>query len=351
MARSGLPVTHELLDEFPPGQALSHVRGMLVHSGVIAERNEYLERITPWLDQLLEHRPAHHVRLIRPFAHWHVLLRARRNARQRRITYGSSEFVKSRIRSALHFLTWLDGQEKSLDTLRQEDIDRWLVSGPHERYAVRCFMDWAVRRGIVGSITVPAPRHGHPVRFIDEDRYTQLLRRCVNDVDLPVDVRVAGALVLLFGVTVQRVLQLRLEDLNCGNGSIDIRLGDKPVRLPPRLAQLVLELAESPRDRSAVSRAVGTTQFLFPGRVPGRPAHAAAFANKLNRHEIKITEVRNTARITLALDLPAAVLADLFDMHINTAVRWVQRAKRDWSTYIAARAEDLNHEWRPQRLT
>jgi hypothetical protein len=83
-----------------------------------------------------------------------------------------------------------------------------------------------------------------------------------------------------------------------------------------------------------------------PGRVPGRPAHAAAFANKLNRHGIKITAVRNTARITLALDLPAAVLADLFDMHINTAVRWVHRAKRDWSSYIAARAEDLNPNWR-----
>jgi len=38
------------------------------------------------------------------------------------------------------------------------------------------------------------------------------------------------------------------------------------------------------------------------------------------------------------------VLADLFDMHINTAVRWVHRAKRDWSSYIATRAEDLNHK-------
>jgi hypothetical protein len=135
---------------------------------------------------------------------------------------------------------------------------------------------------------------------------------------------------------------------NRGNDRIDLTLGDNPVRRPPRLAQLVLELADSPRDRSAVGR-VGATQFLFPGRVPGRPAHAAAFANKLNLHDIKITAVRNTARITLALDLPAAVLADLFDMHINTAVRWVQRAKRDWSSYIATRAEDLNHKGRPQR--
>ncbi|MFC5252210.1 hypothetical protein [Streptomyces nigrescens] len=36
-----------------------------------------------------------------------LILRARRNARRRRITYGSSEFVKSRIRTALQFLSWL----------------------------------------------------------------------------------------------------------------------------------------------------------------------------------------------------------------------------------------------------
>jgi len=38
------------------------------------------------------------------------------------------------------------------------------------------------------------------------------------------------------------------------------------------------------------------------------------------------------------------VLADLFDMHINTDVCWVHRAKRDWSSYIATRAEELNHK-------
>jgi hypothetical protein len=27
-------------------------------------------------------------------------------------------------------------------------------------------------------------------------------------------------------------------------------------------------------------------------------------------------------------------------MHINTAVRWVKRARRDWASYLAARALD-----------
>lgn len=50
------------------------------------------------------------------------------------------------------------------------------------------------------------------------------------------------------------------------------------------------------------------------------------------------TAPRNGALAALAADLPAAVLADLLGMHINTAVRWVKYVGRDWADYIAARA-------------
>jgi hypothetical protein len=42
----------------------------------------------------------------------------------------------------------------------------------------------------------------------------------------------------------------------------------------------------------------------------------------------------------LAGDLPAAILAGLLGMHVTTAVRWVTYARRDWTSYLAARAAD-----------
>jgi hypothetical protein len=36
----------------------------------------------------------------------------------------------------------------------------------------------------------------------------------------------------------------------------------------------------------------------------------------------------------------AAILADLLGMHINTAIRWVRYAGRDWADYLAARAAE-----------
>ena len=44
--------------------------------------------------------------------------------------------------------------------------------------------------------------------------------------------------------------------------------------------------------------------------------------------------------MALAADLPAAIIADLLGMHINTAIRWVRYAGRDWADSLAARAAE-----------
>jgi hypothetical protein len=55
----------------------------LVHAGVLPEREEYLETIPSWLDELLATRPAAHAQIIRPYASWSILRRARHRARRR----------------------------------------------------------------------------------------------------------------------------------------------------------------------------------------------------------------------------------------------------------------------------
>jgi hypothetical protein len=88
LARTGDPTIHDLLDDLPQTQALRYVRDMLVNSGVLAARNEHLERLAPWLEHLLHDKPAHQAWLIRLFAHWLVLRRARRAATRRAFTRG-----------------------------------------------------------------------------------------------------------------------------------------------------------------------------------------------------------------------------------------------------------------------
>jgi hypothetical protein len=76
-------------------------------------------------------------------------------------------------------------------------------------------------------------------------------------------------------------------------------------------------------------------------RIPGQPLDLHSLNNQLNRHGISARPARNGALAALASDLPAAVLADLLGIHINTAVRWVTYARQDWTAYLAARDADL----------
>ena len=329
-------ISHHFLDQSPHVQAAHYLRGLLVHTGILPGRDESIERIGPWADRLLANQPDH-AHLIRPFLHWYLLPRARRRVRRRRSTPHSARTPRAQVLAALEFLTWLKAHDLNLDTVGQDDVDRWLTTGPPSRYAVGSFLTWAEKHRLAGQVAVPRRRARGPGLFLDDDRYTNELRRCLSDTQLPLDVRVAGVLVLLFGAALPRIMQLTVDDIDQRGTDTYLNLGNKPAPLPPALAAMTRQLLNEQRDPSAVSCATGPTRWLFPGMIAGRPASPVSFNDKLIRHGITALAGRNSARRALASDLPAAVMADLFDIHIDTAVHWVRQAKTDWTGYLAER--------------
>jgi hypothetical protein len=148
------------------------------------------ERLAPWLEHLLHDKPAHHARLIRPFAHWFVLRRARRTAARRTFTRGSADFARARVLAALDLLSWLDQRGLDLRDLTQADLDRWLTGGATTRRAVRYFLQWAPGRSLVGDLDVPFPPRQEPERLLAESGHIQQLDRCLTDDAMPLDLRV-----------------------------------------------------------------------------------------------------------------------------------------------------------------
>ena len=47
-----------------------------------------------------------------------------------------------------------------------------------------------------------------PADLLGDDERWQLLQRCLNNETMPIDVRAAGALILLFGLQAQRIRHL-----------------------------------------------------------------------------------------------------------------------------------------------
>lgn len=96
-------------------------------------------------------------------------------------------------------MSWLDRRNQSLRDLTQADLDQWLTDSSTSRRAVRYFLQWAGARGLTGDLAVPLPPRSEPVRLLGEEDHTQQLDRCLAEASMPLDLRVGGALVLLFG--------------------------------------------------------------------------------------------------------------------------------------------------------
>ena len=338
LARHHGPLTHELLDAFPRSQSRSQIRQALVHAGLLPPRQELIEDVSAWLDDLLGDVPREHAQLVRPFARWAVLHRARNRARTRPFTEASGTWARQQIRAAMDFLAWLDQHGTSLACIGQPEIDAWLTCGGSQRYSIRSFLTWAHRNHLAGPVTVPPRQARTPQQELPEDQRWHQLHRCLHQTALPLRVRIAGALVLLYGQPVSRIVQLKPAQLSRHHEQAYLLLDQHPVLIPPPLTDLIgqLHAAAAP---PACSPAGKPASWLFPGLRPGQHLAVNGLVHQLNAHGIQSRTGRSAALINLAADLPAAILADLLGLHINTAVRWVQHARRDWASSLAARTQ------------
>lgn len=314
------------------------LRQLLVQAGVLPARNDDLERIPPWLDTLLIDQPDHHARLIRPFAHWFVLRRARRSATRRRHPAEAGDHIRMKIRVALDFLAWLDTRQLALGTIDQATVDRWLTEGTTRAREVRDFVTWARSHHLVQDLRVSSRARAQPEEMLDEQDRWKLLERSLHDTSVPLDTRAAAALILLYGLSLTRVRNLTADHLERqDDGRTHLVTGAHRLLLPPKLARMLDDLAQAGRGRSRYSSSTEARRWLFMGLVPGRPLSADGLRVKLAGFGLHIRLARNAALIALAAELPPAVLADLIGLHHNTAARWSQLAARDWQAFVAAR--------------
>jgi hypothetical protein len=339
LAASDGPPSHELLDTWPQTLALHRLRQTLVHVGILPDRADHLERLGPWLDNLLTTLPTVHGNLIRTWAHWAILRRARNRLPARPFTSAAAGWARTRIRAALRLLAWIDEQQTTLADLTQADIDRWLTEHSIESaYPAREFLHWARSRRLTGDVSIPKRRPRHIITAISEDDRWAHLCRCLHDTTLPLHTRAAGALLLLYGLPVSRISTLCADQIDREGKRTLLRLGAHRVLLPPAVADLLIAQRDTARTVSVLGRgAPPGTAWLFPGGFPGRPARDVVYRALRDNGLPHARHARNAALMTLAADLPAPILASLLDLHIATAVAWTQNAAHDWAVYLAAR--------------
>lgn len=335
----GRPLTHLDLDATAgDGRAaprtVDYLRGLLVAYQVLPERDELSARIERHLDRVVARHPEHAL-LLRSYVRWSLLPRARRHERLRGGGFlGRVHSAYSRINRAAEFLTAMAAQGRLLREVTQHDVDAWLAINPGTRFTVRDFIVWATRRGHACPLDVAHWPKRDPVSLA-EDSHWELLHQCLTDTDLPLDVRGAGAILLLFGQHLTRIAALTTHAVTTVGEHTFLTLDLTPIPLPGSLAGLLTDLTDMPPPTNWAANS--SQDWLFPGDRPGQHLSASVLGRRLAAHNIPNRPARATALVAFAQDLPPAVLGPVLGLHPVTAAHWRRRASTDWATYLEAR--------------
>lgn len=245
-------------------------------------------------------------------------------------TYTAS--ARRNIRAAAGFLTWLRGQDRTLSTCRQGDVDAWLATTPGA-CQVRDFLTWAARHGHCPPLHAPGPARRDGTAISQDHRWT-LAARLLHDDSIDLTDRAAGCLLLLYGQQLSRIAAMTTSQITSRDGTVFTRFGDHDLPVPGPLGTILTELIRTGRSHTGTG-SPASTPWLFPGGLPGRPITPARLGERLRTLGIYAMTGRRAALLDLAAQLPAAVLADLLHIAPTTAVRWMRQAGGDWSRYAA----------------
>jgi len=332
LGRGQIDLTHEAFHALQPWRAAAHLRELLMACGVLPTLDKQICSFERWLvGHLAGIENPELTPLVRRFATWEVLPRLRASAEKNPITPAGRRYAGDQVKHATAFLRWLDEHDLTLATCRQGDIDAWHVEhNEHARQAVRAFLLWCTASKLTRRFRLPAATTSRAAPLPQHQRLA-LLGHVLTGRDLPLQPRVAAAIVLLYAQPLSRIVRLTVEDVIHDGDQVFLRLGEPPSPVPGPVADLLLDwIANRTNMNTATNHA---SRWLFPGRRAGQPMNPDALAALVNDLGIPTIAGRAAAIRQHVLEMPAPVVADALGYHQVTTARLATQAGGTWSHY------------------
>ena len=274
---------------------------------------------------------------MRTYTTWQRLRPLRARSEAGGVDSTSVAYARQELQMIVKFIDWLDSHDHRLANCDQALIDEWLVTGSTARDKIRRFVTWAVAHHHINRpCDVPYQRTG-PAMMMSEDERIELLRRLLDTtVDVNLGYRLAGALVLLYGLPFERIKNLALPDIETDGADTWLCVADEPLLLPPRVAELLdVQIAHR---RNMATAANATSPWLFPGRLAGQPITTQQLLTRTRRLGIHLRGGRNAALRDLLLTVPVPVLASVLGYDPETLEHHRAHAGTTWVTYASYRS-------------
>ncbi|MFF9851763.1 site-specific integrase [Streptomyces litmocidini] len=166
---------------------------------------------------------------------------------------------------------------------------------------------------------------------LSEDERLDALGRLLTDADVPVRLRAAGVIALLYAQPVSRIVRLSVDDVIRDGDTVLLRLGEPASPVPAPVAALLLEhIANRDNMNTATNPA---SCWLFPGRRAGQPFRPDHLSALLNEVGVPAAAARGAAIRQQLLELPGPVVADALGYHDKTTSRLIRETGGTWSRY------------------
>lgn len=331
-----LALEHAALDALPNSRAVEHLRSLLVSHHMLPDRgDENLARFDRWVTKrLTDLAPLPRVAAaLEPFARWHHSRRLHDDYDLIRNMNFATRAAKQEITEAGKLLCWLDTvHDVAFANAEQTHIDAYFADGPSTRKAARNFINW---NRSIGATMLRSGRRRSVVstpQSTDTERVHNIAR-LITEIDIPLNTRVIGLLMLLYGTPIGRLVQMRRDAITETPNGMHIDLGGtQPALIPEAISDIIYKLLTAPaRTRTATIDA----GWLFPSRRPGNHIHPDGVRTALITLGIPVLGGRNAALADLTQQLHPAVLADILGYTSKTLTNHAIRGGLAFASYLA----------------
>jgi hypothetical protein len=309
------------------------LRARLVADGVLGHRDAPLAEVQHALNEAVSRAHPADARTLASFGRWVVLHGVAVRIDRGTARIGTPKAARAKIRRIARLLADLRRDHVTLGDLDQPWVDDWIATHRSARPDLRVFLSWARRQGLVTDPVDVDPATSSDVRTeIEEDERRALLTRVLDDDTIESRDRVAGFLLVGLGQPLTRIVALTTDHLT-GPDPTRLGLGTSPLRMPPPVDELLLDLTADAAKHERPWLFAGARSHLSPERLSERLA------------ELGITNTvaaRNAARAALAGETPPAILVEKLGVSASTADKWSQAVGTARNLYVALAAAPVN---------
>src|ERR1035437_6945630 len=255
MAQGQVEISHATFAAMPTNRTNTYLRDFLAAVGCLPPYDAELERVTPWLNDILATLPKDHADIIARFTRWHLLRRLNVQAHSGTLTHGAISAARSSIIAAVRFLGWLRDRDQAISTATQADLEDYAVTFPGSAQPLVIFINWTASTRLTHGLRMPVKDKDQPqVTLSDHDRWAQV-ELLLHDDTIRLYTRIGGLFTLLFAQPLARIARMRADQITTrDDGHVTVTFDTFPIELPDALDKLVLAQLARRRQASYASR-------------------------------------------------------------------------------------------------